>query len=51
MTPDDFNKRGQGYLPGHLGIVVTEVGVRSLRAELAIQPFLIAPNGYTPNGH
>jgi len=50
MTPDDFNKRGQGYLPGHLGIVVTEVGVRSLRAELAIQPFLIAPNGYLHAG-
>ena len=50
LTPDDFNKRGQGYLPGHLGIAVTEVGVGRLRAELEIKPFLIAPNGYLHAG-
>jgi 1,4-dihydroxy-2-naphthoyl-CoA hydrolase len=50
LTPDHFNKRGQGYLPAHLGIVVTEVGVGRLRAELEIKPFLIAPNGYLHAG-
>jgi len=50
LTPDDFNKRGQGYLPGHLGINVTEVGDGRLRAELEIKPFLIAPNGYLHAG-
>ena len=50
LTPDDFNKRGQGYLPGHLGIVVTEVGSGRLCAELEIKPFLIAPNGYLHAG-
>ena len=50
LTPDDFNKRGHGYLPGHLGINVTEVGVGLLRAELEIKPFLIAPNGYLHAG-
>ena len=50
LTPDDFNKRGQGYLPGHLGIVVTEVGIGRLCAELEIKPFLIAPNGYLHAG-
>ena len=50
LTPDDFNKRGQGYLPGHLGINVTEIGVGRVRAELEIKPFLIAPNGYLHAG-
>jgi uncharacterized protein (TIGR00369 family) len=50
LTPDDFNKRGKGYLPGHLGINVTEVGVGRVRAELEIKPFLIAPNGYLHAG-
>ena len=50
LTPDDFNKRGQGYLPGHLGINVTEVGIGRVRAELEIKPFLIAPNGYLHAG-
>ena len=50
LTPADFNQRGQGYLPGHLGIVVTEVGVGRLRAELEIKPFHIAPNGYLHAG-
>jgi 1,4-dihydroxy-2-naphthoyl-CoA hydrolase len=50
LTPDDFNKRGQGFLPGHLGIVVTEVGRGRLCAELEIKPFLIAPNGYLHAG-
>ena len=50
MTPDDFNKRGQGSLPGHLGIVVKEVGVGRVETELEIKPFLMAPNGYLHAG-
>jgi uncharacterized protein (TIGR00369 family) len=50
LTPDDFNQRSQGYLPAHLGIRVTEVGVGRLKAELAIEPFHIAPNGYLHAG-
>lgn len=50
LTPDDFNKRSQGYLPAHLGIVVTDVGVGRLTAELPIERFLIAPNGYLHAG-
>lgn len=46
LTPDDFNRRGAAFLPGHLGILVTEVSHHRLRAELEIKPFLIAPNGY-----
>jgi uncharacterized protein (TIGR00369 family) len=50
LTPDDFNKRSQGYLPAHLGIVVTDVAVGRLTAELPIERFLIAPNGYLHAG-
>jgi len=50
LTPEQFNRRGHGFLPGHLGIVVTDVGTRQLRAELEIKSFLIAPNGYLHAG-
>jgi acyl-coenzyme A thioesterase PaaI-like protein len=46
LTPDDFNRRGVDHLPGHLGIVITQVSSRELRAELAIRKALMAPNGY-----
>lgn len=47
---DAFNARGAGHLPGHLGIVVKAVGPRELRAELAVQPWLMAPNGFLHAG-
>jgi 1,4-dihydroxy-2-naphthoyl-CoA hydrolase len=50
LTPDDFNRRGAPFLPGHLGILVTEVRAERLCAELDIKPFLIAPNGYLHAG-
>jgi 1,4-dihydroxy-2-naphthoyl-CoA hydrolase len=50
LTLDDFARRGEGRLPGHLGIVVTEIGIGRLRAELTIKPHLMAPNGYLHAG-
>ena len=50
LTAEQFNKRGEGHLPGYLGIVVTDVGVGRVRAELEIKPFLMAPNGYLHAG-
>ncbi len=50
LTPEDFARRGEGHLPGHLGIVVTEVAAGRLRAQLEIKPFLMAPNGYLHAG-
>jgi 1,4-dihydroxy-2-naphthoyl-CoA hydrolase len=50
LTPEEFNERGAGKLPGHLGLVVTEVGVGMLRAHFAIQPTHMAPNGYLHAG-
>lgn len=50
LTPDHFNQRGAGHLPGHLGIVITHVGERELRSELEVGPQLMAPNGYLHAG-
>jgi 1,4-dihydroxy-2-naphthoyl-CoA hydrolase len=46
LTPDQFNQRSIDHLPGLLGVVVTHVGDRELRAELPVRPSVIAPNGY-----
>ena len=50
LKPEDFQGFGRGHLPEHLGIVVVEVGVGRLRAELAVAPFHMAPNGYLHAG-
>jgi 1,4-dihydroxy-2-naphthoyl-CoA hydrolase len=50
MTADDFNKAGVGKLPGYLGVHVLSVSGRELRAELAVRPELMAPNGYLHAG-
>ena len=45
-----LNERGVGRLPGHLGIVITEVGDGQLTAELPVLSHLLAPNGYLHAG-
>ena len=50
MTADDFNRAGVGRLPGYLGVHVLSVNGRELRAELAVRPELMAPNGYLHAG-
>jgi len=45
-----LNERGTGRLPGHLGIVITQVGDGQLTAELPVLPHLLAPNGYLHAG-
>jgi uncharacterized protein (TIGR00369 family) len=49
-TPEQFNQRGAAHLPGHLGIVVTQVSQAAVQAELAVQPLLMAPNGFLHAG-
>ena len=41
-----FNARGSTGLPGLLGINFTAVAAGEVRAELALRPALLAPNGY-----
>ena len=50
LTPDDFNKRSAGHLPGHLGILTMYFGPAEVRAELDIQNHHIAPNGFLHAG-
>jgi len=50
LTPEAFNRRGQGHLPAHLGLVITHVGADEVRAEMAVTPQLMAPNGFLHAG-
>lgn len=50
LTTEHFNRLGAGHLPGHLGIVITQVGDAELRSALAIRPVLMAPNGFLHAG-
>lgn len=50
LDPLTFTARGDGKLPGHLGIVVDDVVHGRLRAHLVIAPHHMAPNGYLHAG-
>jgi uncharacterized protein (TIGR00369 family) len=50
MDLDDLNRRGQGRLPGHLGLRFVELGQGRVRGEMDVQPFLLAPNGFLHAG-
>ena len=46
LTLDQFNRRGEGRLPGLLGYRVTAIEEGLLAAELDIRADLLAPNGF-----
>lgn len=48
--PQALTRRGDGHLPGLLGVVVTRVGPNELRGELPIRQDLMAPNGFLHAG-
>lgn len=50
ITLEQLNKRGIGFLPGYLGIVITKFGPGEMCAELTVTPQLMAPNGYLHAG-
>lgn len=50
LTPESFNHRSVGTLPGLLGIRVTSVAAGELRAELPVSAPLMAPNGFLHAG-
>jgi 1,4-dihydroxy-2-naphthoyl-CoA hydrolase len=50
ITVEQFNQRGAAHLPGHLGLVVTQADQAEVRAELAVKPATLAPNGYLHAG-
>ena len=45
-TIEQLNTRGQGYLPGLIGIEFLSIEPGRLTSRLAIRPELLAPNGY-----
>ena len=47
---DQFNARGAGALPGHLGLVITHVSPAEVRSELTVTPTTMAPNGFLHAG-
>jgi uncharacterized protein (TIGR00369 family) len=49
-TLEDLKRRGAGFLPGHMGVVITALADQELRAELTIQKHHIAPNGFLHAG-
>jgi uncharacterized protein (TIGR00369 family) len=49
-TPDEFNRFGAHHLPGFLGIVILQADAGEIRAELAVRPELMAPNGFLHAG-
>jgi 1,4-dihydroxy-2-naphthoyl-CoA hydrolase len=50
LNAEDFNRLGQGKLPGHLGLVITELDKTVVRAEMPVAEHLMAPNGYLHAG-
>ncbi len=50
QSVQQLNKFGSQYLPGYLGIVITQVSGPEIRAELAVRQAHLAPNGYLHAG-
>lgn len=50
ISLEQLNERGNGTLPGHLGIAFTQAARGEMRATLAVRPQLMAPNGYLHAG-
>jgi 1,4-dihydroxy-2-naphthoyl-CoA hydrolase len=47
---EELKKRGGGFLPGHLGMVFTQVDATQACAEIHLQSCHMAPNGYLHAG-
>ena len=50
LSPQQLNEFGSRYLPGYLGIVITQISGPEIRSELAIRQSHMAPNGYLHAG-
>jgi uncharacterized protein (TIGR00369 family) len=49
-SAEDFNRRGDGHLPGHLGLRILTIDKTEVRAEMPVQGTLMAPNGFLHAG-
>lgn len=50
FTSEFFNTNGNDYLPGHLGIVITQADKSNVSAEFSVSKCLMAPNGFLHAG-
>ncbi|MDW5417862.1 hypothetical protein R6242_14945 [Iodobacter sp. CM08] len=50
LDKDDANQFGAEYLPGHLGIVITELYRGEVSVVMPVQKSLLPPNGYLHTG-
>lgn len=46
VSIDDLNQRGVDYLPGYLGIEVTEIAPETVRSRMPVKQLHIAPNDF-----
>lgn len=46
MTIEEINRRGEGFLPGLLGIEFVKVDADGVESRLPVRRALMAPNGY-----
>ena len=46
ITAESLHERQAKCLPGRFGLVVTRIAEGALDAEVALQPWMMAPNGY-----
>ena len=50
VTPDQLHRRQADVLPGKFGLTVTRIDEGQLDAQLAIAPWMLAPNGFLHAG-
>ena len=46
MTPEYFNGRSAGHLPGLVGLTILSVGPEGIESRLDVRKDLMAPNGF-----
>ena len=46
VTAESLHRRQADCLPGRFGVVVTRIAEGALDAEVALQPWMLAPNGF-----
>jgi 1,4-dihydroxy-2-naphthoyl-CoA hydrolase len=46
LTPEHFNRRNTGFLPGLVGLTVLQVGPEAVQSRLEVRQDLMAPNGF-----
>lgn len=45
-TPVDFQRFGDGHLPGHLGVEILSVSPKEVASRMQVRREVMAPNGY-----